>query len=168
LSQYESLLYGVFLGAIVSIILGHIFNKVKDKIDRLTALVFKKLYHTITVSLPGKTTYFATVLRNYFRGRKLNKHKVFRKTLYNESAVTREIIKTYSYFLLFWLSISFYFLLIVLGSLNDIFDKNLVLGIFTVSPVYLFQIMWMLASSKSNKLIKCRGRIRITSKSTRT
>jgi hypothetical protein len=153
----------VFFSAVTSIILGHLFNKIKDKFDNFMAFTFKKIYMSITVSLPGKATYYATIIRNYFRGRKLKKHQLFRQTVYNESAITRQTVRTYSYFLLFWLSISFYFLLIVLGSLNDLFESSFELGILSTTPIYLFQFMWMLASLKSDKLIKSRGRIRITS-----
>lgn len=159
LDQNETLIVGIIAGGIVSTLLSHFFDKVKVKVDSYTKKSLQFIYHIAIVRFPEKVVSYAKNVRNYFRGKKLNKNKLFRKTYRNQAAVHNQTIKAYSYFLLFWVSISFYLLLLVLGTIDEIFKQSLTLGIFSIFPIYLFQIMWLLASLQSDKLIKAHARV---------
>ncbi len=79
--------------------------------------------------------------------------------------VTWAILRTYSYLIFFVLIIALYLLLVTLGPLKGIGSLPWQLQAFIASPIYIFEILWLLQKEKTLTLVRIAEQ-RVTSQST--
>jgi len=143
----------LIFGLIGSAILAYIIPKLSPKIDSL----YDRLSKFLTRELPSG-------VKSLFRSRKLKKIIAFRKLRANQDAVTFQIIKAHSYFILFWGVIAFYVFLLVMGPYYDLLETKRTLALIFTLPIYFFEILWIIETGKAKKLVKQRGYFRTTRK----
>lgn len=79
--------------------------------------------------------------------------------------VTWAIVRTYAYLIFFVLVIVLYLLLITLGPLKSIGKLPWELQAFIASPIYVFEILWLLQKEKTRQLVNVAEQ-RVTNQST--
>lgn len=140
----EKLIYGAALGAFFSYFL--------LKTEPLWIRFFSWMFAYFVSTLPLK-------IKGYFRNKRLIKLNLFRKTRGDITAVTAQVIRSYSYYILFWLSIVFYINLLVFADLGSLFEKSFTLGIAVIAPIYIIEIVWLQSAQKANSLLKARSKL---------
>jgi hypothetical protein len=145
----------VVLGLAGSAVLAYLIPKFSPYIDsfllKISTILFKKM---------------PSGIRGYFRKRRLIKINIIRKTRLNQDAVIFQSMKATAYFLLFWGVIAFYTILIIIGPYRELMAFSKTLATACSIPIYIFEVLWLLETNKANVLIKNRGRLRVTRRST--
>ncbi|KGJ92815.1 hypothetical protein [Colwellia psychrerythraea] len=135
-------------GLIGGALLAYVIPKLSPYIDKYLKRIFGFLLNTVLKPLKG-----------YFRNKRLNRLKEFRIMRVNNSAVTMQVVRAHTYFILFWGVIAFYMNLLTEPDFPAILDKSFVFGMFLTSPIYIFELLWLSADGKAKKLVKNRGRL---------
>jgi len=140
----KNVIWGIIFSAIVS----YIIPKTTPKIDQILDTIWSFIFKVAPKNIIG-----------YFKLKRKNKLIDIRKKRYNQDAVMFQTIKAHSYFILFWCVIGFYILLIALTPLKFINKENPFLFFLIISPIFAFELLWLIESEKAKVLIKHRGRV---------
>lgn len=134
------------MGALIS----YLIPKVTPYTDKYIRIFFSQLLNTLFFPVKG-----------YFRKKRLNKLRKFRKDRANDSVVALLIARANAYFLLFWGVVLFYLNLIIQTKLGEIFNENFILAMILTIPVYVIELIWLTADRKANILVQHKGRLGI-------
>lgn len=141
----------VIVGLVGSALLAYLVPKVAPHIDLLIRTISNFLVRDVPSSVKG-----------IFRKRRLKRLRVILEIRFNDDAVMFQMMKTHTYFLLFWGAIGFYLILLFLGPLVSLIEANSTLAMFCVLPIYVAEYFWLVESRKVKNLVKMRGYKRIT------
>ncbi|MGI2192899.1 hypothetical protein ACRN9V_15790 [Shewanella baltica] len=136
------------IGLISGALLAYVIPKLSPYIDKFLKQAFGFLLNTVLKPLKG-----------YFRKKQLVRLKEFRIARVNHSAVTMQVVRAHTYFLLFWGVIAFYLNLLTEPAFPAILEKSFVFGMLLTSPIYVFELLWLSADHKAKKLVKSRGQL---------
>lgn len=136
----------VLIGLLGSAIMAYAIPKLSPFIDYFS----RNIFHIFIRKIPE-------IIKGPFRKARLKKLKEIRKVRYNQDEVVFQSIKAHAYFMLFWGFFAFYMLLLVNGPLHSLFTESTLMGLISVSPLYVFEIFWLREASKAKKLVKQRG-----------
>lgn len=75
-------------------------------------------------------------------------------TARNQHKVTWSIVRTYTFLIFFVLIVIFYLCLITIGPLNGIGNLPRSVQALISSPIYIFEVLWLLQNSKAQTLVK--------------
>ncbi|MBV1928501.1 MAG: hypothetical protein KUG81_03210 [Gammaproteobacteria bacterium] len=86
----------------------------------------------------------------------------YRKTLIltarNQHNVTWAIVRTYTFLMFFVVVITLYLMLITIGPLKGIGNLPASVQAFIASPIYIFEVLWLLQKYKAQVLVKVAGK----------
>lgn len=113
-------------------------------------------------------THTPKLFREYRKSKRLIRIKKIRKVRYNYSEVFLEISKVNSYFIFFIMTCSIFLILLVMGPLGPLTEKNKLLLAILSTPVYISEIYWLLQDKYAKELVKASRCLHVTNNSTRS
>jgi hypothetical protein len=133
----------------------------------IISVLIKKWIPAFLGILSEKTTFVA---RGLFRRLRLNRLKKIKRIRFDDVLVTREIIKNYSYLILYIISI----LVVLTGLISTAIDFETSMESLTIEkrkeffqlvaviviPIYFLEVMYMVQSNYLSTLLKRRVKIR--------
>ncbi|ELA9194434.1 hypothetical protein QUO12_002243 [Vibrio parahaemolyticus] len=99
-------------------------------------------------------------LRYWKRERRLKHIKKLRRTRSIEPLVNDQIAQANTYFLIFWIMVLFYTYLLIGSPVKEVFNINKWMSLLLASPIYYFEIKWLVASGKKQELLRVMRRKR--------
>ncbi len=100
-------------------------------------------------------------LSTWKRERKFKRLKRIRRNRNIYPIVQDEIAKCNTYFIMFCISILFYLYLFMDSPIKELFNINMWLTVLLASPIYYFEIRWLVASSNKKELLGVMRRKRV-------
>lgn len=94
------------------------------------------------------------IFRGYKKNKKLNHLKKIRRVRHNTSEVIMEISKANSYFIFFLMTCFTFLILLTMGPLGSLTEKNRFLLAILSSPIYIMEICWLIQSKYAKDLVK--------------
>ncbi|WP_318453114.1 hypothetical protein [Photobacterium leiognathi] len=131
-----------------------ITNEMAVVIGLLGPYILKRCEPKIERTLSSvKTIALFRGLNAWERERKLKSLKEIRRNRNIYPIVQDEIAKCNTHFIMFCISILFYLYLSIDSSIKELFNINVWLTVSLACPVYYFEIRWLAALTKKNKLL---------------
>lgn len=128
-------------------------------------MVFKplllKMYRVFRSALFYILSLMGRPIRLWVRKRQLRHLEWLRRIRTDGPAITREIVRSYAYLILFW--ISFLLWLFILGNklvFPDAAKPSHIGLIFLSCPTYCFEICWLRRSSRVDAILRNRNKIK--------
>jgi hypothetical protein len=137
--------------------------------ENLTSIIFDfKIWVTITLGILVNMIVSHTpgLVRSYWKSRRLKKLRKIRKARLNPVEVAHEISRANSYFIFFLLTCLIYLLLLVIGPLGDIAEKNQLVAFIFTSPIYVVEIVWLLQDKYVKQLVRASRCVHVRAKGT--
>lgn len=103
-------------------------------------------------------------IRNFVLHFRVKHKKKIKNTRWNQDEFLFRIAKANSYKILFFGSVAFYLAMIALGPLKGINTWPDIIQHFIASPLYAFEILWLLEASFVKELLTARAKLRVTNK----
>ena len=126
-------------------------------ISIVTSLLFAMLSKRLA-NLGERTiaylTSFSFKIKNKINILKWRRKRVLLLSIRNEHKITQAIIRTYTFFILFSLVFISYMFLLTIGPLKGIGNLPSSIIIFISSPIYFFEVLWLVQREKTRTLIK--------------
>lgn len=128
------------------------------------AMLSKRLTH-LGEYLIVRLSPFSGKIRTRIRVLRWQKRKKLILDARSYHKVTWSIIRTYTLLIFFVLAIVLYLLLIAIGPLKGIGSIPWPIQAFIASPIYVFEVLWLLQKEKATVLVRVAEQ-RVTSQST--
>jgi len=119
----------------------------------------------LTFSLQYGLNHLPTALKALVRGSRLRELRKIKATRYNQDAVTFQSMKAHAYFLVFMGTCALFLVLFTIGPFKVLLDLPKLYLLIVCSPVFITEVLWINQSSYAQELIKYRGKLRITRRS---
>ncbi|OUR67035.1 hypothetical protein A9Q80_05505 [Cycloclasticus sp. 46_83_sub15_T18] len=136
----------------------------------LSALTDLKLWIGILLTsvIPVVFNFLKKKVKSALRGVTLKETLKIKSIRRNQDEVTFQSIKAHSYFLLFMGACGVYLILFVMGPLRPLLTMPISILLLVISPIFIIEIIWLKQDSYAIKLIKSRGKLRVTNASSTT
>ena len=135
-------------------------------VSAVIAMLSKRLTH-MGEFLISHISLLPKKARTKIRVLKLKYRKRLILTARNQHNVTLAIVRTYTFLMFFGLAIALYLILITIGPFKGIGSLPASAQAFIASPIYIFEVLWLLQKDKAQILVKIAGK-RVTNISKRT
>ena len=99
----------------------------------------------------------SSFIQKWRRGNQLKHHLFIRKNRDNEVLINHLSIKASSWLILFVLSILFLWYLMVADLSGALNFKHWLITLIATLPIYIFEVKWLIATYKSEDLVKAHG-----------
>ena len=119
----------------------------------------------LTFSLQFVLRHLPKAIKNLARGCRTRELRKIKATRYNQDAVTFQSMKAHAYFLVFMGALALFLVLFTIGPLKVLLGLPKLYLLAFFSPVLIAEILWVDQNSYAQELIKYRGRLRITRRS---
>lgn len=101
--------------------------------------------------MPARLLMFLIVKKRKYRRRLINKSR-------NQSEITLQIIRTYALMLIFGALFFTYMFMVFFGPLKGIGSLPASVQLFICSPMFVFEVLWLLQRSYTQDLVQISGR----------
>lgn len=122
-------------------------------ISLLIAMLSKRLANLGEKTIAYLTS-FSFKIKNKINTMKWRKRRSLLLSIRNEHKVTWAIIRSYTFFILFSLIFISYMFLLTIGPLKGIGNLPSSVIILISSPIYIFEILWLVQRDKAQTLVK--------------
>lgn len=119
----------------------------------LLAMLSKRLANLGECTIAYLTS-FSLKIKNKINIFKWRKKRALLLSIRNEHKVTQAVIRTYTFFILFSLVFISYMFLLTIGPLKDIGNLHSSIILFISSPIYIFEVLWLIQREKTRTLVK--------------
>lgn len=119
----------------------------------LIAMLSKRLTNLGEITISYLTS-FSFKIKNKISIMKWRKRRSLLLSIRNEHKVTRAIIRAYALFILFSLVFISYMFLLTIGPLKGIGNLPSSFIMLISSPIYIFEILWLIQRDKAQTLVK--------------
>lgn len=110
----------------------------------------------------------SSFLRSWIRRLKAKKLRKIKTQRQNGDLVSYELMKANAYLVLFFGCLAAFWWLLLGGVFLHINTLPIPVQLFMASPIFVFEVLWMLQQERSQELLKYRGKLGVTRYSTRS
>lgn len=95
------------------------------------------------------------------RAIRLRNKKEIKRLRHNPAEITFQIVRAHTYYLLFWLAVMCYLALLFFGPLRGLANLPKAVQLFVATPIYAFEVLWLMQSERAKILIDNANKIRL-------
>lgn len=100
-------------------------------------------------------------LRAWKRERRYLHIQKLRRTRSIEPLINNQVAQANTYFLLFWIMTLFYMYLFIGSPIKEVFNISHWISVLLASPVYFFELKWLIASGRKEELLSIMRKKRV-------